>query len=79
MVRLRLTSPMAVKKKAYKPKTIDVENFTDRRNSAFSLGVTEEILLEAVAVVGAVYEDVRKHLQVYRTPYFYRKDRGLRS
>lgn len=63
------------KKRQYKPRTIDVENFNQLRNYAASMKVTEQMVKDAVSVVGNAYDDVKKHLGSYNNPYFYRKDR----
>ena len=63
------------KKKVYKPRTIDMENFNQRRNFAMSLQVTEEVLRDAVNAVGNIYDDVRSYIGSHKNPYFHRKNR----
>lgn len=63
------------KKKVYKPRTIDIDNFNQRRNFAMSLQVTEEVLRDAVNAVGNIYDDVRRYIGSHNNPYFHRKNR----
>lgn len=60
-------------KKKFKSKSeIDVENFNEVRNAAFSFGVTVQQLKDAVAVVGTSLDAIQQHLKSYRNPYVHR-------
>lgn len=65
---------MAIRKrKVYKPREVDVDDFYDVRNTAMSLRVSESELLDAIKVVGPILSNIKNHLGTTHLSTIYRK------
>jgi hypothetical protein len=58
-----------------KKNEIDIEDWRKLRNTAISLHVTENDVIEAVNEVGPKYDDVQRYLKSYHSPLMHRPDR----
>lgn len=63
---------MKAKKTKRDARRVDLTNFNELRNLAFSFKVSVDEIKAAVDQVGDLVDDIQRHLKAYHNPYVHR-------